>query len=105
MLTQVGKEEKKFIYEREEYLKSKLDKLPVPDTVIKGVTKGIHKTNLSIQLISYKKLSIIYYLYIIFTLIFITIITVIIKIIPIKISFIIALYCFALKGDITRLLL
>ena len=48
-LTQVGKEEKKFIYEREEYLKSKLDKLPVPDTVIKGVTKGIHKTNLSIH--------------------------------------------------------
>ena len=48
MLTQVGKEEK-FIYEREEYLKSKLDKLPVPDTVIKGVTKGIHKTNLSIH--------------------------------------------------------
>ena len=49
MLTQVGKEEKKFIYEKEEYLKSKLDKLPVPDTVIKGVTKGIHKTNLSIH--------------------------------------------------------
>ncbi len=43
------KKEEKFYSEREEYLKSKLEKMPVPDTVIKGVTKGIHKTNLSIH--------------------------------------------------------